>query len=82
MWAVKSLACGELALLAHIVYVYYVLYKILVAMYFVLRFRVLKCLLLIRRWDDNMIADYCWSIKRECSEHIHRQKSKKDASNL
>lgn len=29
------------------------------------------------RWDEHMMADYCWSITRECPENIHRRKSKK-----
>ena len=29
------------------------------------------------RWDRNMIADYCWSIKRDCTEQVHRRKSYK-----
>ena len=28
------------------------------------------------RWDIHMLADYCWSLKRDCSE-IHSRKSRK-----
>ena len=27
------------------------------------------------RWDKHMMADYCWSIKRECPETFHKRKS-------
>lgn len=29
------------------------------------------------RWDRNMMADYCWSIKRDCPELVHKRKSQK-----
>ncbi|XP_076367169.1 uncharacterized protein LOC143255416 [Tachypleus tridentatus] len=29
------------------------------------------------RWDKHMMADYCWSIKRECPETVHKRKSYK-----
>ena len=29
------------------------------------------------RWDRNMMADYCWSIKRDCPEQVHKRKSYK-----
>ena len=29
------------------------------------------------RWDKNMMAEYCWSIKRECPETVHKRKSYK-----
>lgn len=29
------------------------------------------------RWDKNMMADYCWSIKRDCPEEVHKRKSYK-----
>ena len=29
------------------------------------------------RWDKHMMAGYCWSIKRECSETVHKRKSYK-----
>lgn len=29
------------------------------------------------RWDRNMMADYCWSIQRECYEQVHQRKSYK-----
>lgn len=29
------------------------------------------------RWDKNMMADYCWSIKRDCSDAIYKRKSYK-----
>lgn len=29
------------------------------------------------RWDANMMADYCWSIKRDCPEIEHSRKSYK-----
>ncbi|PNF13896.1 hypothetical protein B7P43_G10663, partial [Cryptotermes secundus] len=28
------------------------------------------------RWDTHMMADYCWSLKRDCSK-IHSRKSRK-----
>lgn len=27
------------------------------------------------RWDTHMMADYCWSIKRDCPDHVYRKKS-------
>ena len=29
------------------------------------------------RWDKHMMVDYCWSIKRECPETVHKRKSHK-----
>ncbi len=29
------------------------------------------------RWDKHMMADYCWSIKRDCPQEVHRRKSYK-----
>ena len=29
------------------------------------------------RWDKHMMADYCWSIKREWAETVHKRKSYK-----
>ena len=29
------------------------------------------------RWDINMMADYCWSIKRDCPEKVHKRQSYK-----
>lgn len=29
------------------------------------------------RWDIHMMADYCWSIHRECPRSLHRRKSQK-----
>ena len=29
------------------------------------------------RWDVRMMADYCWSIKRGCSEAVHKRRSYK-----
>ena len=29
------------------------------------------------RWDRNMMADYCWRIKRDCLELVHKRKSHK-----
>ena len=29
------------------------------------------------RWDRNMMADYCWSIKRDCPQQVHKRKSYK-----
>ena len=29
------------------------------------------------RWDKNMMADYCWSIKRDCPVEVHKRKSYK-----
>ena len=29
------------------------------------------------RWDDHMMADYCWSIMRDCSTTQHKRKSYK-----
>lgn len=29
------------------------------------------------RWDKNMMADYCWSIKRDCPDKVHKRKSYK-----
>ena len=29
------------------------------------------------RWDKHMMADYCWSIKWECHEAVHKRKSYK-----
>lgn len=29
------------------------------------------------RWDETMLADYCWSIKRDCPEKAHKRKSYK-----
>ena len=29
------------------------------------------------RWDEVMIADFCWSLKRDCSDTRHRRKSNK-----
>lgn len=29
------------------------------------------------RWDEHMMADYCWGIKRECLEETHSKKSRK-----
>ena len=29
------------------------------------------------KWDRNMIADYCWSIKRDCPEEIYKRRSYK-----
>lgn len=29
------------------------------------------------RWDKNMMADYCWSIKRDCPEQVHKRRSYK-----
>ncbi|XP_066198436.1 uncharacterized protein [Saccopteryx leptura] len=26
------------------------------------------------RWDRNMMADYCWSIKRDCVQQVHKRK--------
>ncbi|XP_066448063.1 uncharacterized protein [Eleutherodactylus coqui] len=26
------------------------------------------------RWDRDMMADYCWSIKRDCPQQVHKQK--------
>ena len=27
------------------------------------------------RWDKNMLADYCWSIKRDCIGKVYKHKS-------
>ena len=27
------------------------------------------------KWDEHMLADYCWSIKRDCSHTEHSRKS-------
>lgn len=29
------------------------------------------------RWDRHMMADYCWSIQRDCSDSFHKRKSNK-----
>ena len=29
------------------------------------------------RWDRNMMADYCWSIKRDCPEEVYKHRSYK-----
>ena len=29
------------------------------------------------RWDRNMVADYYWSIKRDCSEEVYKRRSYK-----
>ena len=29
------------------------------------------------KWDTNMMADYCWSIKRDCMEMKHSRKTYK-----
>ena len=29
------------------------------------------------RWDRHMLADYCWSIKRDCPEKVYKRKSYK-----
>lgn len=29
------------------------------------------------RWDTHMMADYCWSIKRDCRSIVHAKKSSK-----
>ncbi len=29
------------------------------------------------RWDKHVVADYCWSIKQDCPEEVHRRKSKR-----
>ena len=29
------------------------------------------------RWDRHMLADYCWSIKRDCTERVYKRKSYK-----
>ncbi|KAM8780713.1 disks large-associated protein 5-like isoform 1-T1 [Rhynchonycteris naso] len=26
------------------------------------------------QWDRNMMADYCWSIKRDCPQQVHKRK--------
>jgi hypothetical protein len=31
------------------------------------------------RWDVSMMADYCWSIKREALYHEHKHKSSKQS---
>ena len=31
----------------------------------------------LSRWDVNMLADYCWSIKRDCPQIVHSRKSYK-----
>lgn len=29
------------------------------------------------RWDDHMLADYCWGLMRDCPSQLHRRKSLK-----
>ena len=29
------------------------------------------------RWDRHMLADYCWSIKRDCPGIVYKRKSYK-----
>ena len=29
------------------------------------------------RWDKSMMADYCWSIKRNCPDEVYKRKSYK-----
>jgi hypothetical protein len=29
------------------------------------------------RWDTHMMADYCWGLKRDCSDQVHARKSHK-----
>lgn len=29
------------------------------------------------RWDEHMLADYCWSITRECHDNVYSKKSRK-----
>ncbi|RLU16163.1 hypothetical protein DMN91_011923 [Ooceraea biroi] len=30
-----------------------------------------------RRWNRHMMADYCWSLQRDCPQQKHRRKSYK-----
>lgn len=29
------------------------------------------------RWDTHMMADYCWNLKRDCSNKVHSRMSRK-----
>ena len=34
------------------------------------------------RWDVNMMADYCWNLKRDCPNSVHKRNTKRKAGFL
>ncbi|KAJ8707600.1 hypothetical protein PYW07_011277 [Mythimna separata] len=31
------------------------------------------------RWDSHMMADYCWTLKRDCPDKVNKRKSQRES---